>query len=838
MSINKKKNSKSTRSKTRKNASKSTKKPTKRAGKKKAKKQAPIFSRVGKTLIFILLLTLVGVAVGSGYTQIRIKRILQEQALSSFAVVLSRPFALAPGVRPHAANITQRLKRLRYSIRNEKPQRPGQAYLTPSTIDLYLREFVSPSGQRQIAQRVFAQLDSSGRIQTLRTVDTNIDLPVAWLEPETLALLGSNESRATTPTTLAEISPWVPKALIAIEDERFYSHFGVDPIAILRALIINMKSGSIRQGGSTLTQQLAKNLFYGSEKTLTRKAKEAVAAILIETAFSKDQILELYLNEIFLGQEGRVAIHGFGEASLSFFGKQASNLDISEAATLVGIVKAPSYYSPRRHTQRARKRRDIVLGKMLEQGLLSEKQYLRAKDTPIQVKKKQTARRIAPYYVDYLRSVLRDAVPLDELSLQPIQIRSGIDVEYQRCAETAITQGINALEKRFPRLRKNTKGLQGALVSVTPATGEFLAWVGGRNYSKSQFERISSAVRQTGSVFKPMVYLTALDPGLNNYRIAKTTSILVDEPVRLEPVRGTIWEPQNYDKKFRGEVSLRHALVRSLNIPAVRLAQKVGIANIVRTTHRLGVSRKIPEVPAIALGAAELTPLEVARAYATIANGGTLTQFRPILSITKNSKTAKLLFQSPLRDSRRVSEAASFVLTDMLASAIDVGTGRSVRRTGYVGAAAGKTGTTNDARDAWFAGYTPHLLTVVWIGFDDNSKTGLTGGQAAAPIWSAYMQCVQEMEPKLEFIPPPGVVYRKVDTTTGMLASKNCDSSLVTTEIFVDGTQPTDECNEHTPGGFFAGRSKDESRRARINPKKSKPSSGGFLQSIIDNLWN
>ena len=790
--------------------------------------------RVLKTLTVLCLFLALFIAAGSAYTQLRIKNILKEQALSSFAVVLSKPFAIAPGVNPYNAKIEERLARLRYSLGQEIPSRPGQARLDSSSLTIFLRKFTDASGIHHEQQLIRAAIDGKGRVTSVKDVSTDTEIPVAWLEPESLSTLGSNERRAVTPARLAEVSKWLPKALVTVEDERFFNHFGVDPIGILRALVVNMKSGSLRQGGSTLTQQLAKNLFYGNQRTLKRKAKEAVAAVLIETAFSKEEILELYINEIFLGQEGRVAIHGFGEASLSFFGKAVSDLTVSEAATLVGMVKAPSYYSLRRHPKRARARRDIVLGKMLEQGVINEKQYLASKDEALNIKQVRRSRRQAPYYVDYLRSVLAKVIPVESLALQPIQIHSGIDVAYQNCAEKAVNEGLQSLEKKFPRLKRKKHPLQAALVSLTPANGEFLAWVGGRDYRQSQFEHISLAARQTGSVFKPFVFLTALDRDLNNYRAAKTTNLLSDEPIKLQTVAGSFWEPKNYDKKFHGDVTLRQALVRSLNIPAVQLIQKVGVANVVRTTHLLGIKRNIPEVPAIALGAAELTPLEVARGYATIANGGRLARFRPIRSITKTG-SQKVLFESPLRDVEKVSETAAFVLTDMLVSAVSHGTGRAVARSGYHGLVAGKTGTTNSARDAWFAGYTPRLLSVVWVGFDDNAKTGLTGGQAAAPIWSSYMQCVKSMEPDLSFVAPPGVVYRKIDTTSGLLATSDCPAASTTTEIFIEGTHPVTSCREHQGGGYFA--ENRDIRRARIQGGRNDSRKKGFIRSLFDKLW-
>ncbi|HQH27857.1 MAG TPA: transglycosylase domain-containing protein, partial [Oligoflexia bacterium] len=555
-------------------------------------------------------------------------RRLKTLAITSSSLVLSRPFAITRDINFERVRITDRLDRLGYRRVNSKPERPGQYFAASGEALIFLREAQLGPGARQDEMLVRAVLDSQGMIKDLQTVPGKHALPSVWLEPEILSLLGTSSTRAQIAKVLPDFSPLLVKAVLATEDERFYLHFGVDPVAIVRAALLNITAGRIVQGGSTITQQLAKNLFLSSERSLLRKVREALAAVFIETAFTKEQILTLYLNQVFLGQEGKVAIHGFGEASRTFFDKDVADLSLAEAATLAGMVKAPTKYSPRRYPDRAAERRLVVLERMREAGVITEREAQNAAAEKLHVKTGQRNRRTAPYFVDYVRQQVNTLLENSDSAEGPLHVLTGIDPEAQKCANTAVRLGLRKLEAANPRLGRGKSALQAALIAVYPATGEIAAWVGGRDYGKNQFDRVSMAKRQPGSAFKPFVYLTALAGELNNYRVARTTNTLLDEPLTINIPGSGSWSPQNYDEEFRGEVTLRQALAQSLNVPTVRLAMKVGINHVARTAALFGFGEALPAVPSLALGAGEVTPMELARAYAAIANGGLLMDLR------------------------------------------------------------------------------------------------------------------------------------------------------------------------------------------------------------------
>jgi len=668
---------------------------------------------------------------------------LKTLAVTSTSVVLSRPAPLSVGADLEQFQLLDRLRHLGYQRSTSSPMYPGEYLLTPGRLEIFLKGF-STSVASEKTGLVTLSLDKSKISEITRNGKSTSSI---LLEPEALSLLGASSTRMSLPKSLSVFPEKLKKAVLAIEDERFYSHFGIDPIGVARAISVNLKSGRMLQGGSTLTQQLAKNILLTNERNLSRKILEAICAILLETAFTKDQILEFYFNEVFLGQEGNVAIHGFAEASRSFFNKDVEDLSLEEAATLAGVVKAPTTFSPRRRPENAKERRALVLLKMRELGFISPEEETYARDAELKIAPPFHSKREAPFFVDYVRKVVEENVTLPIDSQDSLRIYTSLDRQYQQCADDAVKNGIDELEKKYPRIAKKrkTRPLQSALVSVIPASGEIVAWVGGRDYQLNQFDRVSMAKRQPGSAFKPFVYLTALDGSLNSYKVARTTSILEDQPVTIENPGSTPWTPSNYENSYRGEVTLREALTHSLNIPTVNLVQKVGIESIKRTASLFGFG-DLPAVPSIALGAGEVTPLELSRAYSALAEGGLASHFHPVFDVTVNGR-ALLKLATNTSQERIASEAAVFVLTTIMQDVVDRGTATVIRQLGYKGAVAGKTGTTNDARDAWFAGFTPHLLTVVWVGFDDNSELGLTGGKAAAPIWANFMKCVAPLEP-------------------------------------------------------------------------------------------
>lgn len=744
--------------------------------------------------LFLTIIFGVALLFASFYLRNEVIKAIQNRTVASASTIVSRPYPITGNTNLFSANLLTRLKRLNYQEISFTPSKPGEFHRSKTTLEIFLRPVRLVGGNYQKEQLISIAHDDQGVVFEIRDLGLGKILDYVYVEPELLALLGNAEMRESTPKALKSFPDFLIKAVIAIEDERFYSHFGIDPLAILRALFTNFKAGRVVQGGSTLTQQLAKNLFLTQRRVFSRKIKEALAAIILESAFSKEQIIEFYLNEIFLGQEGRIAIHGFGEASKSFFGKEVEDISIAEAATLAGMIKGPSRYSPRRNKKLAMERRNTVLAKMLELNFLEKDEYQLAKSERLIVHEALRTRRVIPYLVDFLNRELAEELSNVSLDSDQLVVQSTIDVEMQKCAEASLKNGVAKLEKQYRSLNSRHSPLQAALLAISTSDGEIRAWVGGRDYGVSQFDHISQAKRQPGSAFKPFVYLTALDATLNNYRVARTTSLLSDEPITLHIPGSGEWSPENYDHKNRGEVTLREALALSLNIPTVNLAMKVGVESISRTAELFGFGENLPAVPSLALGAGEVTPLELARAYNALANGGILTDLKAF-SVVRKGKSGDEIIKPKENEYRVASQSAVFVLTDLLETVIERGTGRVIRNLGFLAPAAGKTGTSNDTRDSWFAGFTPRLLAVVWVGFDDNRKHGLTGATGAAPIWAEFMKCSAAMEPQLEFVPPSGVVYKQIDSATGLLYSPSCATGMPVTEVFVQGNDPVTTCD-------------------------------------------
>ena len=757
--------------------------------------------------------------------------LLQKRVVHRSSVVYSRAALVKNGTNLLSLKLHTRLPRVGYQKVSHTPHSPGEFSVSTQRTIVYLREFSRPDGTIQQPSLVEFQLSDRGIVQAIVDKKFNRVLEDVYLEPEVLSLLGNTSTRAVLPKRIEDFPPPLVNAILSIEDERFYTHFGIDPFAIIRAATANFKTGKIVQGGSTITQQLAKNLFLTRDRSYVRKLMEALYAVFIETAFDKEQILELYMNEIFLGQEGNTAIHGFGEASLSFFGKNVEDISVAEAATLAAIIKGPSSYSPRRHPRRAEKRRNVVLGKMRTLGMLNTASYQQAISEKLRTIPPQRTKRIAPYFSSHVTQKFDSLTLSTSRTNTPLALHTTLDTEIQQCATHAVSEELERLEMAYPALRKKGERLEAALVALEPKTGEIRAWVGGRNFNTSQFDRVSLAKRQPGSLFKPIAYLSAFDESLNDYRVARTTSLLVDEPIALE-VKGTgMWRPQNYDRKFRGDVTVREALYSSLNIPTVNLALKVGVKNIAKTARLLGIKKNLLAVPSLALGAIEATPLEMAQAYQTIANGGVHVPLKLLQTIV-DTESEKISYRMPELSRPVVDEAAVYVLTDVMRDVFHKGTARRAERLGFIRDAAGKTGTSNDGKDAWFGGFTPSLLAVIWVGFDDNKKTGLTGSTGALPIWVNFMNCALEHIEEKTFVPPENVVFRQVDLRTGLLLDNWCRNPIPATEVFVKDTEPVTYCRDEYDDRQWDVLSRPSSgRRKRV----TGPRSGEFWDSLWGN---
>jgi penicillin-binding protein 1B len=543
-------------------------------------------------------------------------------------------------------------------------------------------------------------------------------------------------------------------------------------------------------GGSTLTQQLVKNSFLTPEKTIRRKLLEQLMAIVLERRLSKEEILGLYLNEVYLGQRGSFAIHGVAEAARAFFGKDVGNLDLAEAATIAGVIQSPPAYSPVRAPQRARDRRNVVLRAMAEVGYISEAEARRAGEEPLSAMA-GTVDAQAPYFVDVVGEQFTEQFPGLTDGRRPVDIHAAIDVNLQRLAHEELRDGLETIDAFLARRGRPT-GVQGALIAVDPATGEVLALVGGRSYGGSQFNRVVSARRQPGSVFKPFVYLAAFELAALEGRADLTpATVVVDEPTTFPTADGG-WTPGNFNNEYDGPITLRRALAMSRNVATAKVAETVGFGRVAALWRRIGVGQQARGYPSIALGVFEATPWEIAEAYTVFPNYGVVRRLR---AITRLSSAGDVIPVPEVPTTRIAREDTTFLVTDMMRSVIDEGTGNGARRGGLLHAAAGKSGTTNDLRDAWFVGFTPRLLAVVWVGLDDNHEIGLSGSQAALPIWTGFMARALSGLPDAPFTTPLGISMVEIDRDTGMLPSPGCPRLRV--QAFLPGTEPTAMCDQH-----------------------------------------
>ena len=638
-------------------------------------------------------------------------------------------------------------------------------------------------------------LMDGGRIRQLMTT-AGEPLEEIELEPETLTGLGGAANQLRHPVTLAVVPKHLVQAVLAAEDHRFFEHPGVDLRAVVRAVWVNLRRGGVTQGGSTLTQQLVKNLVLTPKRTWGRKVREAALALAIEQRYSKDEILSAYLNGIYLGQHGGFAVYGVGAASRSFFGKDIERLTLGEAATLAGIIRAPNTYSPVHQPARARDRRNVVLRQMRDLRMLDDKRLAQASQERLVVQRGPVINALGPYFADWVRGQVEQTQPADESSSGGLRIYTTLNPILQRAAEGALARGLDRLEGQYRALRRSDPGarLQGALVAVDARTGEIRAMVGGRDYGQSQFNRVVQARRQPGSAFKPFVYLAALGHGPRGEPPNFTpASLLEDRPLTIGTGRN-VWTPRNYENRYEGTVTVRRALEQSLNAATVWMAETVGYDVVIRLARDAGFTSPMEPVPALVLGSFEVTPIELASAFAALANGGD--RIRPTgLRAVVDREGAVSEPRAERKPGLRPDEA--FLITHLLRGVIDRGTGASARALGVEGPVAGKTGTTNEGRDTWFVGYTPRLVALVWVGFDQRDALRLSGAQAALPIWADFMRTALGVVPAVAPEPPPSITFREVDAANGKLATAWCP--VVIREAFLASTEPRDTCPDHGP---------------------------------------
>ena len=647
---------------------------------------------------------------------------------------------------------------------------PGQKRRVGRRLEIYTRSFSFPE-ERIPASRLALDF-SGGKLRGLS--GDGQSLALFRLEPVQIGGIYPRHQEDRLLLKLDQSPATLRKALLAVEDRGFYEHHGISPTGIARAAWVNLRAGRLVQGGSTITQQLIKNYYLTSERSLLRKLIELPMALLLELHFDKDETLEAYINEVFLGQDGPRAIHGFALASRHYFDRPLDELGLHQQALLVGMVKGPSLYNPLRHPERATERRNTVLGIMRDQGVINEAEYQVAMAMPLGLSQRPRIMNSFPAYLDLVRRQLRRDYREEDLGSQGLRIFTSFDPQLQHAAERSIQSTLAALDPEGQ--------LQAAMVVTSFDNGEVRAMIGGREPRFAGFNRALDAVRPVGSLIKPVVYLTALEQP-QRWTLATP---LDDSPLEVELDSKTIWSPTNFTEESHGTVLLHRALSQSYNQATARLGLELGTDDVRDTLQRLGVERSQPDVPAMLLGAGGMSPLDVAGLYQSIATGGFNLPLHTIRDVV--DAEGALLQRFPLEYERVASTRAMHLLHYALREVVREGTGRGVYRSLPEDFdVAGKTGTTNDFRDSWFAGFSGDLLAVNWIGRDDNSSTGLTGASGAARVWAAFMADAAE-RPLAAYRAPDGIGHYWIDETSGKLSGRDCKGARLLP--FVEGSEP------------------------------------------------
>ncbi len=737
-----------------------------------------------------ILLAFLALAVYTLYLDPLVRTELENTSWAIPARVYARPMELFPGEQLAPEKLLEELKLLDYRDAST-PAQPGSYSHHGDDVDLVTRAFKFWDGPQPAT--ALALHFSGGKLATLRNITTGASLELVRLNPMLIGRIYPADRSDRQLITLSEAPPDLVNGLLSVEDRSFYTNYGIDPRGMARALWSTLRGRGV-QGGSTLTQQLVKNLFLGPQRTLSRKFTEVIMALLLNVHYSKKQVLEAYLNEVYLGQEGRHAIRGFGEASKFYFNEPLSQITLAQSALLVALVRGPSYYDPRMHPRRALARRNLVLKELLQQRHITEAQYATAVREPLGV---ATAPLLSaspyPAFLDLVRHQLLRDYPEDELRSAGLEIITTLDPEVQNAADHALTTRLARLEAAH-HLPKES--LEGAVVIANSQTGEVQAIVGGRDPQFEGFDRALDAFRPVGSLIKPAIYLTALERP-TTYTLA---TLLEDTPLTVRESQGVIWAPRNYDRRFHGLVPLPTALANSYNVATVRLGLSLGLPAVMATVHKLGIKHSLPEYQASLLGADSLSPIEVAQMYQTLANGGFRVPLRAVRDVL--DADGRPLQRFSLKVTQVVPPGPVYLLTYALHGVVTHGTAADLTR--YLSPdlhVAGKTGTTQDLRDSWFAGFTGDRVAVVWVGRDDDKPTGLTGASGALTVWGKTMA---QLDPEpLDPPRPADVEMAWIDPATGRLADSGCTGAIQIP--FIRGSAPTQiaQCAARSPAGVL-----------------------------------
>jgi len=721
-----------------------------------------------RRLIFFLLLCACTAVLGyAGLVNHQVAQRFKERLWDVPAKVYARPMTLYPGLALSAGSLGQELDLLGYR------RVPTQAQLTvPGTYTRYQGRFVIHcrpfdfGGHQRPLRRIALDI-SGGTITRLRSGERTADME--QLDPVLIGQFYPSSMEDRVLLGAGDIPALLKKTIVAVEDKHFYAHYGIDFKSVFRAIVVNLRQGRFTQGASTLTQQLAKNFFLSPEKTLKRKICEAFVAVAIERQFTKDEILEAYINEVYMGQDGARAIHGFGLGARFYFGKSPGLLTPGETALLVGMLKGPSVYNPRVYPDRAMVRRNTVLGLMADQGLISSAQLTNSLGRPLNLIPVPRQWRF-PFYLDLVKRRLLEAYREKDLKTMGLRIFTPMDPLVQLAAEKGVAGFMAGRHSK----------LEAGVVVAACATNEIQALVGGKQVKSKGFNRALDARRPIGSLVKPAIFLSALErPG--NYTLVTRID---DGPVALKH-GGRLWQPMNFDEKFHGVLPLYQALVHSYNTSTVRIGMALGLETVFETMAQLGFKPAAPLVPAMLLGSFEMTPVQVAQVYHTLASGGFYTPARAITAVYTPGGEA--LQRYPLHIEQHLDPGAVFLVDKTLQAVVREGTGRSLSRwlSPDLGIA-GKTGTTNDLRDTWFAGFSGNRLAVVWVGRDDNQSTGLTGASGAMRVFGRIMARIPNTP--LVLTPPENIEWAVIDSRTGLRTNSNASGALAVP--FIRGSAP------------------------------------------------
>jgi len=736
---------------------------------------------------FLLVFFALGFYIAQLYGEI--SALIEQRRAAMTSAIFSAPFPIVAGDDLDRSGLMDRLAQLSYS-QVPSANTPGEYTRTKNALAIYLRSFYV--GAKQYPAEM-VRVGLSGTRITLVADSFGVAKTDAMLQPEVIGRLLPGAPAERVEVQLSDLKPYLVKGLLANEDRFFYYHPGIDPIRIVEAAISDFRSHRLAQGASTLTQQLARTFMERRERNFSRKFRELAVAAVIEIRLKKDEILERYINDVPMGEYEGTPIDGMPQAARYFFNKDLSEVTPAEAATLIGMIQAPTLYDPRRHPDNCRKRRDVVLGVMKHAGVIDDAAYTAAIATPIQITKPPGLRR-APYFTDYVTAFV-NKIPGFDGHLEGLKVYTTLDTVLQSDAVDAVTENIAQLEKNHRRLRrvKTDEKLQTSLVALDAETGAIRAMIGGRDYSESQFNRAANAQRQPGSAFKPIVYLAALDPDRAPFSPPLTlASTLPDEPATYNG-----WTPANYERTYQPQVTVVQALYESLNVPTAYVGNELSPATIVKTAHEMGIHEDLQAYLPISIGADETTLLELTSAYQVFATEGE--QSPPYAVEAVVDAKGHQIYHHDDETNRVIRPAVAYLITGALKAVLRYGTGASAGRLGLDFPAAGKTGTTQDYKDAYFIGYTPAIVCGVWVGFDEPESLGLTGAQAALPAWVQFMQDAAPAEPE-DFPEPSGITMATIDPESGGLATPSCPKQIALP--FLIGTEPTQMCSLH--GGMFA----------------------------------